>query len=69
MPAQLTQHLFNDGAVAQLVLAPYDDALVEANLEACRLFRLDRQQLNPQWISTDRPAGFRLPPVVNHRHT
>lgn len=40
-----TQPFFNDAAIPQLVLAPYGDALVEANLEACRLFRLDRQQL------------------------
>ncbi|MAT95169.1 MAG: Fis family transcriptional regulator [Halioglobus sp.] len=40
-----TQHLFNDAAVPQLVLDPFEDVLLEANLEACRLLRRDRLAL------------------------
>ena len=40
-----THALFNDAALPQLVVAPYRDALIDANLEACRLLRRDRRQL------------------------
>ena len=39
------EQFFTYAALPQLVIDPYDDALLDANLEACRLLRLDRDAL------------------------
>lgn len=44
--------LFNQAAVPQLVIDPFQDVIIEANQEACRLLQTDRDALTQSRVST-----------------
>ena len=45
------QRFFSYSATAQLVLEPFDDRIIAANQEACRLTRLDTEALQSKRVS------------------
>ena len=45
-----------------------DDANVVAGHRHCRRAVFDRQQSEADRVADDRPTGFGLPPVIDHRH-
>ena len=62
--------LYGDGAKragADRVAAFVQHLHVIAGHRNRRRAKLDRQSLDPQWVCRDGPAGFGLPPVVDHR--
>ena len=53
---------YNDSAVPQLVIDPFTNELIEANLEACRLLHMDREHLKQS--RPTRLFGATLPQLI-----